>query len=228
MSGLLGVHMTAIIRAADLAVVITLLNAYSGLALAAERVLLDNDLLTIVGALIASSGSILLYIMCTSMNRSLAIVIFGGAFIGTNVKSTIIAGEKPILEHSEATIATVSDSLTAAQDNNFICSRDQLADALLFGDDNHKRRAMHSDFCSRDQLVEARNAITCDEKKKSQNARRTITSSARETNSQRALLFDDDNHKRRATHSASCSRDQLAEARNVITSALTSFVLVIE
>jgi NAD/NADP transhydrogenase beta subunit len=164
MSGALGVHMTASIRAADLAVVITLLNAYSGLALAAEEVLLDNELLTIVGALITSSGSILLYIMCTSMNRSLANVILGGAFIKTNVKSTVIAGEKPILEHSEATIATVSDVVTTAQDDNFICSRDQLAEALLFGDDNHKRRAMHSAFCSRDQLAEAQNAITCDDK----------------------------------------------------------------
>jgi NAD/NADP transhydrogenase beta subunit len=59
MFGVLGMHMTARIGAADLAVVITLLNAYSGLALAAEGVLLDNDLLTIVGALIASSGSVL-------------------------------------------------------------------------------------------------------------------------------------------------------------------------
>jgi H+-translocating NAD(P) transhydrogenase len=115
MSGVLGAHMTASIGAADLAVVITLLNAYSGLALAAEGFLLDNDLLTIVGALIASSGSILSYIMCTSMNRSLANVILGGAFTKTKVKSTIAAGEKPILEHSEATIATVSDALTTAK-----------------------------------------------------------------------------------------------------------------
>jgi NAD/NADP transhydrogenase beta subunit len=160
MSGVLVVHMTASIRAADLDIVITLLNFYSGLALAAEGVLLDNDLLTIVDALIASSGSILLYIMRTSMNRSLANVILGGAFTKTNVKSTVVAGEKPSLEHSEATIATVSDALTNAQDNNFICSRDQIAEALLFGDDNHKGRAMHSAFCSRDQLAEARNAIT--------------------------------------------------------------------
>jgi hypothetical protein len=62
-------------------------------------------------------------------------------------------------------------------------------------------------------------------KTKSQNARRTITSSAREINSQRALLFHDDNHKRRATHSAFCSRDQIAEARNAMTCALTSFAL---
>jgi hypothetical protein len=91
----------------------------------------------------------------------LANVILGGAFTKTKVKSTVVAGEKPILEHSEATNATVSDALTTAQDNNFISSRYQLAEALLFDDDNHKRRAMQSAFCSRDQLAEARNAITC-------------------------------------------------------------------
>jgi NAD/NADP transhydrogenase beta subunit len=129
MSGVLDVHMTASIGAADLAVVITMLNAYYGLALAAEVLYLDNDLLKIVGALIASSESILLYIMCTSTNISPANVILGGAFTKTNVKSTVVAGGKPILEHSEATIPTVSDALTTAQDNNFICSRDQLAES---------------------------------------------------------------------------------------------------
>jgi hypothetical protein len=78
------------------------------------------------------------------MNRSLANVILGGAFTKINVESTVVAGEKPILEHSEATIATVSDTLTTAQDKNFTCSRDQLAEALLFSDDNNKRRATHS------------------------------------------------------------------------------------
>jgi H+-translocating NAD(P) transhydrogenase len=91
MSGVLGAHMTASIGAADLAVVITFLNAYSGLALAAEGFLPDNDLPTIVGALIASSGSILSYIMCTSMNRSLANDILGGAFTKAKVKSTVAA-----------------------------------------------------------------------------------------------------------------------------------------
>jgi hypothetical protein len=57
-------------------------------------------------------------------------VVFGGAFTKTNVKSTVVAGEKPILEHSEATIATISDALTTAQDNNFIYLRDQHAENL--------------------------------------------------------------------------------------------------
>jgi NAD/NADP transhydrogenase beta subunit len=49
------------------------------------------------------------------MNRSLANVIHGGAITKSNVKSTVVAGEKPILEHSEATIATVFDALTTAK-----------------------------------------------------------------------------------------------------------------
>jgi NAD/NADP transhydrogenase beta subunit len=114
-SSVLGAHMTARIGATDLAVVINLLNAYSGLALAAEWCLLDNNLLNIVGALIASPGSKLSYIMCTTMNRSLANVILGGAFTKTKVKSTVAEGKKPLLEHSETTIATVSDVLTTAK-----------------------------------------------------------------------------------------------------------------
>jgi H+-translocating NAD(P) transhydrogenase len=77
-SGTLGLHMTSSIGGADMPVVITLLNSYSGWALCAEGFILDQPLLTVVGALIGSSGAFLTNVMCVAMNRSLPNVILGG------------------------------------------------------------------------------------------------------------------------------------------------------
>lgn len=77
-SGILGWHMTASIGGADMPVVITVLNSYSGWALCAEGFMLDMPILTTVGALIGCSGAALTKIMCDAMNRDILSVILGG------------------------------------------------------------------------------------------------------------------------------------------------------
>jgi NAD(P) transhydrogenase len=104
-----GFTTTAAIGGADMPVVITVLNAYSGFALVAEGFMLNSPILTTVGSLIGVSGSILSYIMCVAMNRSLTNVIFGGiaAPASTNHK---IEGEI-----TKTTIEETVDSLKNAQ-----------------------------------------------------------------------------------------------------------------
>ena len=79
--------MTASIGGADMPVVITVLNSYSGWALCAEGFMLNKPVLTTVGALIGSSGAILTHVMCVAMNRQIGSVLLGG--FGT--ASTVVA-----------------------------------------------------------------------------------------------------------------------------------------
>ncbi|MEH6533433.1 MAG: Re/Si-specific NAD(P)(+) transhydrogenase subunit beta [Photobacterium frigidiphilum] len=105
-----GYHLVASIGGADMPVVVSMLNSYSGWAAAAAGFMLSNDLLIVTGALVGSSGAILSYIMCKAMNRSFISVIAGG--FGTNVVAS--SSDEDQGEHRETSAEEVAEMLSDA------------------------------------------------------------------------------------------------------------------
>lgn len=103
-----GLHLVASIGGADMPVVVSMLNSYSGWAAAAAGFMLSNDLLIVTGALVGSSGAILSYIMCKAMNRSFISVIAGG-FGQVDAKQS--SGDEEEGEYREINAEDVADLL---------------------------------------------------------------------------------------------------------------------
>ncbi len=111
---LFGIHMVMAIGGADMPVVVSMLNSYSGWAAAATGFMLNNDLLIVTGALVGSSGAILSYIMCRAMNRNFISVIAGG--FGTGGGTPAAKGDaQPAGETVSITSAETAELLREAK-----------------------------------------------------------------------------------------------------------------
>ncbi|WP_174626261.1 Re/Si-specific NAD(P)(+) transhydrogenase subunit beta [Candidatus Methylobacter favarea] len=107
-----GIHMVMAIGGADMPVVISMLNSYSGWAAAATGFMLSNDLLIVTGALVGSSGAILSYIMCRAMNRNFISVIAGGFGTASGGEAAAIEGEvQPVTPAETAELLLAAKNL---------------------------------------------------------------------------------------------------------------------